>query len=87
MSVVNAVDAVEVSHQTGYNWQNAEMPTSLLGLFPGMPEDTPHPSELTDDQKTALLEKLREKEHWTTGEVQHLIQAHFGITYSPDQVR
>jgi putative transposase len=46
-----------------------------------------HPSKLTDEQKAALLEKLREKERWTTAEVQHLIQSQFGVSYSLDQVR
>ncbi|MDR9817549.1 MAG: helix-turn-helix domain-containing protein [Candidatus Methanoculleus thermohydrogenotrophicum] len=46
-----------------------------------------HPSKLTDEQKAALLEKLREKEDWTTAEVQHRIQSQFGVDYSLDQVR
>ena len=46
-----------------------------------------HPSKLTDEQKAALLEKLREKERWTTAEVQRLIPSQFGVSYSLDQVR
>ena len=45
------------------------------------------PSRLTTDQKAALLEKLREKEHWTTTEVQHLIQSDFDVKYGLNQVR
>ncbi len=85
MSVVNAAEAVGVSHQTGYNWQerwNEEGPAGLVPKYAGG-----HPSKLTDEQKVALLEKLREKEHWTTAEVQHLIQSQFGVSYSLDQVR
>ncbi len=45
------------------------------------------PSRLTTDQRAALLEKLQEREGWTTAEVQHLIQSHFGIRYSLNQIR
>ena len=85
MSVVDAAEAVGVSHQTGYNWQkrwNEEGPGGLVPKYAGG-----HPSKLTDEQKTALLEKLREKERWTTAEVQHLIPSQFGVSYSLDQVR
>ena len=85
MSVVNAADAVGVSHQTGYNWQERWNTDGFAGLVPRYAGG--HPSRMTDAQKAELLEKLREKEHWTTSEVQHLIQSHFGITYSQDQVR
>jgi len=45
------------------------------------------PAKLTADQKAALLERLRENDHWTTVEAQQLIQSQFGVTYSLDQVR
>jgi len=85
MSVVDAAETVGVSHQTGYNWQkrwNKEGPGGLVPKYAGG-----HPSKLTDEQKAALLEKLREKEDWTTAEVQHRIQSQFGVSYSLDQVR
>ncbi len=85
MSVVDAAEAVGVSHQTGYNWQkrwNEEGPDGLVPKYAGG-----RPSKLTVEQKVALLEQLREKEHWTTAEVQHLIQSQFGVSYSLDQVR
>ncbi|MDR9816876.1 MAG: IS630 family transposase [Candidatus Methanoculleus thermohydrogenotrophicum] len=85
MSVVDAAEAVGVSHQTGYNWQkrwNEEGPGGLVPKYAGG-----HPSKLTDEQKAALLEKLREKEDWTTAEVQHRIPSQFGVSYSLDQVR
>ena len=71
MSVVDAAEAVGVSHQTGYNWQkrwNEEGPDGLVPKYAGG-----RPSKLTVEQKVALLEQLREKEHWTTAEVQHRI--------------
>ena len=85
MSVVDAAEAVGVSHQTGYNWQkrwNEEGPGGLVPKYAGG-----RPSKLTVEQKVALLEQLREKEHWTTAEVQHRIQSQFGVDYSLDQVR
>jgi hypothetical protein len=45
------------------------------------------PVKLADEQKAELLEKLRDKDHWTTVEAQRLIQSHFGVAYSLDQVR
>ena len=71
MSVVDAAEAVGVSHQTGYNWQkrwNEEGPVGLVPKYAGG-----HPSKLTDEQKAALLEKPREKEDCTTAKVQHRI--------------
>lgn len=85
MSVVKAADAVGVSGQTGYNWQERWNAEGFEGLIPRYAGG--HPSKLTDEQKTELLELLREKEHWTTVEAQHLIQSHFGVAYSLDQVR
>jgi len=54
----------------------------LVPKYAGRP-----PFELTDEQKTALLENSGRKERWTTAEVQHLIQSQFGVSYSLDQVR
>lgn len=85
VSVVKAAEAVGVSPQTGYNWQERWNAEGLAGLVPKYAGG--RPSRLTTDQKTALLEKLREKEHWTTTEVQHLIQSDFDVKYSLNQVR
>ena len=85
MSVATAADTVGVSTQTGYNWQERWNADGLPGLTPKYAGG--RPSRLTIEQKTALREKLREKEHWTTTEVQHLIQADFGVTYGLNQVR
>lgn len=85
MSVVNVAEAVGVSTQTGYNWQERWNAEGLTGLAPKSAGG--RPSILTADQKAALREKLQEKGHWTTAEVQHLIQSHFGVTYSLNQVR
>ena len=83
MSVVSAAEAVGVSTQTGYNWQERWNAEGFVGLVPKYGGG--RPSELTDEQKAALLEELGEKEHWTTADVQHLIQSHFSVTYSLDQ--
>jgi putative transposase len=85
MSVVSAADTVWVSTQTGYNWQERWNAEGLAGLVPKYAGG--RPSKLTVEQKVALLEQLREKEHWTTAEVQHRIQSQFGVSYSLDQVR
>jgi putative transposase len=85
VSVVNAADAVGVSGQTGYNWQERWNAAGFDGLVPRYGGG--HPSKLTDEQKAELLELLREHDHWTTVEAQCLIQSHFGVAYSLDQVR
>ncbi len=85
MSVVKAADAVGVSGQTGYNWQERWNANGFEGLVPRYAGG--HPSKLTDDQKAELLELLQEKDHWTTVEAQRLIQSHFDVAYSLDQVR
>ncbi len=85
VSVVNAADAVGVSGQTGYNWQERWNAEGFDGLVPRYAGG--HPSKLTDGQKAELLEKLRENDHWTTVEAQRLIRSHFDVDYSLDQVR
>ncbi len=85
MSVVKAAENVGVSPQTGYNWQERWNAEGLDGLVPKYAGG--RPSRLTTDQKAALLEKLREKEYWTTTEVQHLIQSDFDVKYGLNQVR
>ena len=44
------------------------------------------PSKLTEDQKEELKEMLEERD-WTTKEVQELIEAEFGVSYSSWQVK
>ena len=85
MSVVKAADAVGVSGQTGYNWQERWNAEGFEGLIRAMREDTLQSSRTI--RKPNSLRLLREKEHWTTVEAQHLIQSHFGVAYSLDQVR
>ena len=45
------------------------------------------PPKLTEEQKEELKEILKEKDSWTTKEVQELIEAEFGVIYSPSQLR
>ncbi|KUK98880.1 MAG: hypothetical protein XE11_2838 [Methanomicrobiales archaeon 53_19] len=85
MSVVKAAKSIGVSGQTGYNWQERWNADGLEGLVPRYAGG--RPAKLTADQKAALLERLRENDHWTTVEAQQLIQSQFGVTYSLDQVR
>lgn len=44
-------------------------------------------SKLTEEQKEELKEVLKERDSWTTKEVQKLIEAEFGVFYSSWQVR
>jgi len=64
MSVVKAADTVEVSDQTGYNWQEHCNTKGFDGFVPCYAGG--HSSRLTDDQKAELREKLREREYWVT---------------------
>jgi len=45
------------------------------------------PPKLTEEQKEELKEILKEKDSWTTKEVQELIKAEFGVIYSSSQLR
>ena len=59
MSVVKAAEAIGVSTQTGYNWQERWNAEGLNGLVPKYAGG--HPSRLTADPKAALFENFRKK--------------------------
>ena len=84
MSVEEAADPVGVTKATGYAWLKRWNSRGYGGLIP---EFGGGPSKLTEGQKERLKEMLKKKDSWTTKEVQNLIEAEFGITYSSWQVR
>jgi putative transposase len=85
MSVEEAADLVGVTKATGYAWLKRWNSRSYEGLIPEFGGG--RPSRLTEEQKEKLKEMLREKDSWTTREVQELIEEEFGVSYSSWQVR
>jgi putative transposase len=84
-SVSESCNLLGISLGTGYNWQNRWNLEGYAGLIPKFGGGKP--SKMTNQQKEALREILQTRDHWTTGEVKHLIQLEFGILYSMDQTR
>ena len=84
VSVEEAADLVGVTKATGYAWLKRWNSNGYEGLIPEFGGG--RPSKLTEEQKEELREVLKEKE-WTTKEVQKLIEAEFGVSYSSWQVR
>ena len=85
MSVEKAADLVGVTKATGYTWLKRWNSRGYEGLKPNYGGG--RPSKLTEEQKEELREMLKEKDSWTTKEVQELIEAEFGVIYSSWQVR
>ncbi len=85
MSVEEAADLVGVTKATGYAWLKRWNSKGYEGLIPEFGGG--RPSKLTKDQKEELREMLKKKDSRTTKEVQELIEAEFGVSYSSWQVR
>jgi len=84
VSVEEAAELAGVTKATGYAWLRRWNSNGYEGLIPEFGGG--RPSKLTEEQKEELREVLKEKE-WTTKEVQKLIEAEFGVSYSSWQVR
>ena len=84
MSVEEAAELVGVTKATGYAWLKRWNSRGYEGIIPAFGGG--RHSKLTEEQKEKLKEMLKEKE-WTTKEVQELIEAEFGVSYSSWQVR
>ncbi|CAD7775823.1 Homeodomain-like domain protein [Candidatus Methanoperedenaceae archaeon GB37] len=87
MSVEEVAGLVGVTKATGYAWLKRWNSNGYEGLIPDFGGG--RPSKLTEEQKEELREMLKEKDSWTTKEVQELIEAEleFGVIYSSWQVR
>lgn len=85
MSVEEAAELVGVTKATGYSWLKMWNSRGYEGLIPEFGGG--RPAKLTKEQKERLREMLKERDSWTTKEVQELIEAEFGIKYSSWQVR
>ncbi len=85
MSVEEAADLVGVTKATGYTWLKRWNSSGYEGLTPEFGGG--RHSKLTEEQKEKLKEILKERDSWTTKEVQELIKAEFGVSYSSWQVR
>jgi len=85
MSVEEAAELVGITKATGYAWLKRWNSSGYVGLIPSFGGG--RPSKFTEDQKEELREILKERDSWTTKEVQELIEAKFGVKYSSWQVR
>ena len=85
MSVEESADLVGVTKATGYTWLKRWNSKGYEGLKPN--HGGGRPPKLTEEQKEELKEILKEKDSWTTKEVQELIEAEFGVIYSSSQLR
>ena len=85
MRVEEAAEFVGVTKATGYAWLKRWNSRGYEGLIPKFGGG--RPSKLKEEQKEKLKEILKERDSWTTKEVQELIKEEFGITYSSWQVR
>ncbi|MHC1567198.1 MAG: helix-turn-helix domain-containing protein, partial [Candidatus Syntropharchaeia archaeon] len=85
MSVKEAADLVGVTKATGYAWLKRWNSNGYEGLKPNYGGG--RPSKLTEEQKEELKEMLKEKDSWTTKEVQKLIEEEFGVGYSSWQIK
>ena len=75
---------VGVTKAAGYSWLKRWNSSGYEGLTPEFGGG--RPSKLTEDQKEELKE-IKERDSWTTKEVQELIEEEFGVSYSSWQVR
>ena len=80
MSVEEAAELGGVTKATGHAWLKKWNSRGYEGIIPEFGGG--RPSKLTEEQKEELREMLKKKDSWTTKEVQELIEAEFGITYS-----
>ena len=85
MSVEEASELVGVTKATGYTWLKKWNSKGYEGLVPNFGGG--RPAKLSEEQKEELKEMLKERDSWTTKEVQELIEAEFGVKYSSWQVR
>ena len=85
MSVEEAAELVGITKATGYEWLKRWNSSGYEGLIPEFGGG--RPTKLSKEQKEELRETLKEKDSWTTKEVQDLIEENFGVGYSSWQVR
>jgi len=83
-SVTIAAEMAGTSHNTGYDWQRRWNKEGYDGLKPKFGGGKP--SKLSDEQKKDLVVKLKEKNNWTTQEVQNLIENEYDVVYSSKQI-
>ena len=70
---------VGVTKAAGYSWLERWNSSGYEGLIPEFGGG--RHSKLTEDQKEELRE-IKERDSWTTKEVQELIEEEFGVKYS-----
>ena len=83
-SVPEASEKLGITKQTGYIWLERWNEDGYEGLIPRFAGG--RPSKLTDTDKNQLKEILKERDNWTTKEVEKLIEDRFSVEYSLKQV-
>ncbi len=84
-SVEKSADLMGVTKASGYNWLRAWNKGGYDGLQP-KPKSGRH-ARLSDEDKKELKDMLREKDSWTTREIQDLVKREFKVEYSSWQIR
>ena len=85
MCVEEAADLVGVTKAIGYAWLKRWNSNGYEGLIPEFGGS--RPSKLTKEQKGRTQRNAQGKGSRTTKEVQELIEAEFGVSYSSWQIR
>jgi putative transposase len=84
-SVEKSANLMSVTKASGYNWLRAWNKDGYDGLQP-KPKSGRH-ARLSDEERKELKNILREKDSWTTREIQDLVKREFGVEYSSWQIR
>jgi putative transposase len=84
-SVELAASKSGVTKRVGYIWQERWNEEGYEGLIPKYGGG--RPSQITNEQKNQLKEKLSERDDWTTKEVRKLIKDNYGVEFSEKHVR
>ncbi|MFZ2455313.1 MAG: IS630 family transposase [Candidatus Altiarchaeia archaeon] len=84
-SMEEACERMCISLQTGYDWLSLWNKAGEGALPPQ--SGGGRPPKLRDEQKLRLMDLLKSKEHWLTGEVCALVRKEFSVSYSLRHVR
>ncbi len=84
-SVESASEKVGVYKMVGYQWQNRWNDSGYDGLIPRFAGGKP--PKLTQEKMDRLRDILKDRNDWTTEDVQTLIEKRFGILFSMKHVR
>lgn len=76
-----AADRVGRSNATGSRWAKRWNEAGLEGLMPDFGGG--RPPKLDENEQEELIQKLKERDSWTSQEIRQLLQDEFNISYHP----